>query len=226
MRPKFVLFIMLLAVTALGLLVALKWIQGARGGAPDAAASLDSAHVEAAALPETEGASATSGTDSQMGPFLSHVANRQVKPSATNSLIVQPTPVLTSIVATTPEEDRRAAIEKEMDKLNEALLDGGSDPKLVEAVRERLLNPDAEVRKAAVETIMHLNDRASIPNLNAALAKAEDPREKVGIMDAIEYLQIPDGNPLFIADTPPPGPPPTGVTKQYPTPRQPGATRP
>jgi len=118
-------------------------------------------------------------------------------------------PPITNIVATTPEQDRQAAIEKDMDTLKEALLDGGSDPKLVDAVREKLLHPDSEVRKTAVQTVMYLDDRASIPTLQQALAQVEDPREKVSIMDAIEYLQTPEGDPQLIADTPPPGPPPS-----------------
>ena len=217
---------MLLAVGALGLLVALKRIQGGRGGAQDTAATADSTDVQATALLETEGASVTNGPGSRVEPLVRGVPDGQAKPSATSNLIVQPGPVLTSIVATTPEEDHRAAIEKDMDKLNEALIDGGSDPKLVEAVRERLLHPDADVRKAAVETIMHLNDRAAIPNLNQALAQVEDPREKVAIMDAIEYLQTPDGDPQFIADAPPPGPLATGATNRFqrPTVRQPRVT--
>jgi hypothetical protein len=225
MRPKFVLVIMLLAVGALGLLVALKRIHEGRGGAQDVPA--DSSHVEAMPLPETEGASVTSGLGSGVSPVVSSATDGRANPS-TNNLVVQSGPVPTSIVATTPEEDHRAAIEKDMDKLNEALIDGGSDPKLVEAVRQRLLHPDADVRKAAVEIIMHLNDRAAIPNLNAALAQVQDPREKVVIMDAIEYLQTPDGDLQFTTDTPPPGPLATGATNRFtiqrPTVRQPTVT--
>ena len=231
MRPKFVVVVMLLAIGALGLMVVLKRIQEGRGSAPDMAVpAADSANVEATALPETGGASVTNARVSPVGPLISRIADSPATPSATNiSPMVQPSPVLTSIVATTPEEDHRAAIEKDMDKLNEALIDGGSDQKLVEAVRERLFHSDAEVRKTAVETLMHLNDRAAIPKLNEALAKVEDAREKVAILDAIEYLQTPDGDPQFITDTPPPGLSPAGVTNRLtierPTARPPRVTK-
>jgi hypothetical protein len=74
---------------------------------------------------------------------------------------------------------------------------------------------------------MHLNDREAIPKLNEALAKTEDPREKVEIMDAIEYLQTPDGDPQFTADTSPAGPPPAAATNQVqkPTRSQPRAVK-
>jgi hypothetical protein len=227
MRPKFVLLIMLLAVGVLGLMVVLKRIQGGRGGAQEAAGPMEVTNVEAKARTETEAASVTNVPGSREKPMVSGVTDGQAQPSATNNLIVQPGSIATSIVATTPEQDHQAAIEKDMDKLNEALLDGGSDPKLMAAVRERLFHPDAEVRKTAVSTLMHLNDREAIPKLNEALAKTEDPREKVEIMDAIEYLQTPDGDPQFTADTSPAGPPPAAATNQVqkPTRSQPRAVK-
>ena len=197
---------MLLAVGVLGLMVVLKRVQGGQGGPQDAAGPADLRNVEAKALAGTEAASVTNVPGSQEKPLVSRVNDGQAQPIATNNPIVQPA-VVTSVVATTPEEDHRAAIEKDIDKLNEALLDGGSDPKLMAAVRERLLHSDADVRKAAAETIMHLNDREAIPALKEALAKIEDPREKVVMMDAIEYLQTPDGDPQFTTDTSPAGPP-------------------
>jgi HEAT repeats len=226
MRPKFVLLIMLLAVGVLGLMVMLKRNQGGQGGAQDAAGPASVTNVEATALPGVEAASVTNVLSSQEKPLVSSATAGQAQPIATNSPIVQPA-VVASIVATTPEQDHQAAIEKDMNKLNEALIDGGSDPKLVQAVRERLLHPDAEVRKTAAETIMHLNDREAIPALKEALAKIEDPREKVVMMDAIEYLQTPDGDPQFTTDTPPAGEPPAGATNrvQKPTVRQPRAVK-
>ena len=98
----------------------------------------------------------------------------------------------TNIVATTPTQDHEAAVVAQLDKIKEALLDGGADPHLVEAIREQLSHPEAEVRKAAVEALMHLNDRGAIPKLKEALARVQDSREKASIMDAIDYLEIPE----------------------------------
>ena len=226
MRPKFVLLIMLLAVGVLGLMVVLKRNQGGQGGPQDAAGPAALRNVEAKAMSGTEAASVTNVPGSQEKPLVSRANDGQTQPIATNSPIVQPA-VVTSVVATTPDEDHRAAIEKDINKLNEALLDGGSDPKLVEAVRERLFHPDSDVRQTAVSTLMHLGDREAIPKLNEALAKTEDPREKVAIMDAIDYLQLPDGDPQLTLDVLTPGPLPTGMTNrvQKPTASQPSPVK-
>lgn len=106
----------------------------------------------------------------------------------------QPRPSVTNVVATTPVEDHQASIDNDLDQIKTALLEGSSSPNLMAAVRERLLSPEAAVRKAAVEAAMHLNDREAIPKLKEALGQVEDTREKVAIMDAIEYLQIPESN--------------------------------
>ncbi len=213
MRPKFVLAVMLLAVGVLGMLVVLKRGQGSHSKAPDTNLPADSAPPEVAASPETGTAPVTTGSDNRVEPVINQVADNQARPPATNDgPMIQPSLVVTNIVATTPEEDRRAAIEKDMNLLNEALLDGGSDPKLVGAVREELFHPDAEVRKTAVETLMHLSDREAIPKLQEALAKTEDAREKVAIMDAIEYLQTPDGDSQLSTAPSMTEPAPTGPT--------------
>lgn len=106
----------------------------------------------------------------------------------------QPNLLVTNVVATTPDEDHQASIDNDLDQIKTALLEGSSNPNSLAAVRERLLSPAAAVRKAAVEAAMHLNDREAIPQLKEALGRVEDTREKVAIMDAIEYLQIPESN--------------------------------
>lgn len=106
----------------------------------------------------------------------------------------QPRPPVTNVVATTPVEDHQAGIDSDLDKIKTALLEGASNPVSLATARERLLSPEVSIRKAAVEAVMHLNDREAIPKLKEALAKVEDVREKVAILDAIEYLQIPESN--------------------------------
>jgi hypothetical protein len=106
----------------------------------------------------------------------------------------QPRPPVTNVVATTPVEDHQAGIDSDVNQIKTALLEGSSNSNSLAAVRERLLSPEASVRKAAVEAAMHLNDREAIPKLKEALGRVEDTREKVAILDAIEYLQIPEPN--------------------------------
>jgi hypothetical protein len=149
------------------------------------------------------------------GAAVDTVAANQSKPPVTQE------PPVIQVVATTPDQDRRVAIDKELDKINDALLDGGSDPKLVEGVREQLLNPEPEVRKAATETVRQLDDRGAIPKLQEALKSVEDVHEKAAILDAIEYLQLPEGIPQLTTDMPPSGPSPSITNRQ--TIRQPPA---
>jgi len=169
MRPKIVLVIMLTAVLALGLLVVLRVGLTKRISGQGAMAGSVNEASETAAVPGIFTTNAESGTTG-----------------------TQPRPLVTNIVATTPDEDRLEAAAAAMERLKLALLDDGANPQVVEEVREQLLHSDVEVRKAAVETLIHLHDRGAIPKLKEALAKVEDPREKVGIMDAIEYLEIPE----------------------------------
>lgn len=96
------------------------------------------------------------------------------------------------VIATTPEQDKEAAREKVLDEIKEALLEGTDNPAKAEEVRAHLKSDDAEIRKSAVETLMHLNDRGAIPALKEALDRVQDPREKVAIMDAIDYLETPE----------------------------------
>jgi hypothetical protein len=81
--------------------------------------------------------------------------------------------------------------QKDLDAVNDALLSSDGDPRAMLEVASRLENSDAEVRTAARESAVHLGDTNIIPYLNSALNNLKDPREKVAIMDAIAYLQIP-----------------------------------
>ena len=121
-------------------------------------------------------------------------ASGSTKPEEIRQPDIQPRPLVTNVVATTPAEDHRASIEHDLDQIKDALLEGLANSNLVLVLREKLLSPEAEVRKAAVEVTMHINDREAIPKLKEALGRVEDTREKVAILDAIEYLQIPDSN--------------------------------
>jgi hypothetical protein len=100
----------------------------------------------------------------------------------------------TNIVATTPEQDRQAGIEKNLDLLKDALLVGNTNETYFAAVLERFTHPEAEVRQAAVQTAVHLGDARAIPSLKQALQKIEDPKEKAAMIDAIAYLELPDSS--------------------------------
>jgi hypothetical protein len=100
-------------------------------------------------------------------------------------------PAETNIIATTTDEDRAAQKEKDLDALSDALVTGINDPGAVYAIASRLENVDQEVRTAAREAAVHLGDTNIIPYLNTAVEHLKDAREKVAILDAIAYLQMP-----------------------------------
>lgn len=100
--------------------------------------------------------------------------------------------VVTNVVATTPDQDKEMAREQSIDELKDALLDDPGNQATLDKVRLHLRSEDADVRKMAVVTLMHLNDAAAIPALKEALERVQDPREKVAIMDAIDYLETPE----------------------------------
>ena len=53
-------------------------------------------------------------------------------------------------------------------------------------------HPDPEVRKAALDALMQLGDTNAIPGLEDIVKEIQDPREKVAMMDAIQFLKLPD----------------------------------
>jgi hypothetical protein len=115
-------------------------------------------------------------------------------------------PPVASIVATTREEDRQARIDKELDVIRDALLEGSTNRVTFAAVLDRLFDPEADVRKAAVETLIHMNDVAAIPKLKEALERIDDMREKAAILEAIDYLKLGEAPPAEtanVSDDPP-----------------------
>ena len=61
-----------------------------------------------------------------------------------------------------------------------------------------LNDPDPQVRAAALEAAVQFHSPEAIPALQAALAKAELPREKMDIQNAIDFLRLPS---LALAET-------------------------
>ena len=94
-------------------------------------------------------------------------------------------------IAMTTEEQAALKKQKDLDAVSEALASGQGDMEAMLAIANRLENSDAEVRTAAREAAVHLGDTNIIPFLTMALYNIQDAREKVGVMDAIEYLKLP-----------------------------------
>jgi hypothetical protein len=109
------------------------------------------------------------------------------KPPAT----VQVNPAINTAAAGA-DEARAAQIQKDLDEIREHLANGAGNPLSLVALLDKVTNPEPEVRKAAVDAVVQLNDTNAIPRLNAAIQQLEDPRDKAAIMEAVSYLQLPD----------------------------------
>ena len=60
-------------------------------------------------------------------------------------------------------------------------------------------NPEKQVRAAVITAFKELDDTNAIPDLQKEVANLQDPREKVALLDAIEYIKLPN----ITADVPP-----------------------
>ncbi len=119
----------------------------------------------------------------------------QAPPAAINDQVVQDIQVNpnSSNTAAIAEQLRAAGVEKELDQIRElqSEADGTNNPIIITALLDKLSNPEAEVRQAVLESLKQLNDTNAVPGLEQAAEKIKDPREKVAVMDTIDYLKMP-----------------------------------
>lgn len=98
--------------------------------------------------------------------------------------------------------DPEADAQKQIEEIDRAFVDGGDDVGVV--VSAKLSHPDKRVRQSAVATLVKLDDRAVIPDLQRALDLAGDPEEKTNIQAAIDFLSLPSYNELVSTGELPP----------------------
>jgi hypothetical protein len=94
------------------------------------------------------------------------------------------------------DEMREAIINREIDRIHDlqAQVDGTNNQMIINALIDQLSQSEAPVRKAALEALKELDDTNAVPGLQRAIANTPDPREKVAMMDAIDYLKMPNIN--------------------------------
>ena len=66
-----------------------------------------------------------------------------------------------------------------------------SDRDSLDLILAELNNQDPQIRKAAVDAAIQFGSRDSVAALTDALAQTDDPSEKVDLLKAIEYLNLP-----------------------------------
>jgi HEAT repeat protein len=106
-------------------------------------------------------------------------ASIQAGPGSTNSAAIV-------------EQLRATELDKELDQIRELQAGGADSPTVVPLLLTKVTHREPEVRKAARDALVQLGDTNAIPGLEEALAHVEDPRDKVAMMEAIDYLKLPD----------------------------------
>jgi hypothetical protein len=105
---------------------------------------------------------------------------------------------------TVSPEMRAAFIAKEVEQISElqSQADGSNNLMIIAAILDKFSQPEAEVRQAALDALRALNDTNAVPGLEKAAENLKDPREKVAVLDTIDYLKMPsvtDGVPPDMA---------------------------
>ncbi len=107
-------------------------------------------------------------------------------PAAVPPVATNPAPVVDAVDTNALHE---AAVQAKIDKLQE--LQANDDPASLKAILTELVNPDKEVRAAAVEATIQFGDRSAIPVLKDLAATTTDSGEKQALLDAVEFMSLP-----------------------------------
>ena len=91
------------------------------------------------------------------------------------------------------EQVRLAELEKQLDQVRQVQADGPENPNSTALLLTQVMSQEPEVRAAALEALVQLNDTNAIPGLEEAVLSVDDPEFKTAISQAIEYLKLPSG---------------------------------
>jgi hypothetical protein len=164
MRPKIVILTILVAFGILGLIALLKGVTGGHSGDAGGQKPAVEASVE----------SPTAATNDQVVQVV------QVNPNSSNTAAIT-------------EQLRAAEVENEVNQIQnlQGEADGTNNPIIITALLDKLSHPEAEVRKAVLDALKQLNDTNAVPGLEHAAENIKDPREKVAVLDTIDYIKLP-----------------------------------
>jgi hypothetical protein len=164
MRPKVVILTILAAFGILGLIALLKGVTGGHSGDAGGQKPAVEASVESPAA----------ATNDQVVQVV------QVNPNSSNTAAIT-------------EQLRAAEVENEVNQIQnlQGEADGTNNPIIITALLDKLSHPEAEVRKAVLDALKQLNDTNAVPGLEKAAENIKDPREKVAVLDTIDYIKLP-----------------------------------
>jgi hypothetical protein len=112
-------------------------------------------------------------------------------PAPAASAVPTPAPAPAPVVkkTLTPEE-RQAAIDKETDRLSSWGMN--DDSASLSNILADLANPEKAIRAAAVEAAKQFGSTNAIPALKAAVNDTDDTQEKIALLEAADFLSLPD----------------------------------
>jgi hypothetical protein len=164
MRPKIVILILVVALGLLGIIVVLKGLTGGHAGDASGQKPAVEASVESPAA----------ATNDEVIQVV------QVNPNSSNTAAVT-------------EQLRAAEVENEVNQIQDLQgeADGTNNPVVIAALIDKLAHPEAEVRQAALDALRQLDDTNAVPGLEKTVENTKDPREKVAVMDLIDFIKMP-----------------------------------
>jgi len=162
MRPKVVILTLVLAFGILGAIALLKGVAG-------------------------------KSTQTVGGPGDAPTTGQNPAPGATNGSTGAVGANVGAPVAAS-EEVRQALIDKELEQIRtlKEAVDGTNNATIFAALLQKMTSPEAEVRGGVLQAFRELNDTNSVPGLLKAADAIKDAREKVAVLDLVEYLKAPD----------------------------------
>jgi hypothetical protein len=133
--------------------------------------------------PQSTSASADSG---KVSPAVA-ASNNPVKAPAIN-----PPPVVSAapVAGTNAAAAHAQYVRQQIEKLQ--ALSWNNDVQSRDTILSELKNnPDKTIRAAALEAAIQYDDRSVVPSLQEIAAQTQDPEEKAGILEAIDYINLP-----------------------------------
>ena len=103
-----------------------------------------------------------------------------------------PAPAPVVVKKTLTPEEHQAAIDTETDRLSAWAMN--DDPQSLSNILSDLTSPEQEIRMAAIEAAKQFESTNAIPDLKAAAANAEDNEEAIAMLEAADWLALPNAD--------------------------------
>ena len=133
-------------------------------------------------------------------PEVAPVPVASIAPAPAPAPVPAPAPAVVEVKKAQTPEEHEAAINAEIDRLSSWEMK--SDPQSLSNILGDLKSPEKEIRMAAIEAAKQFESPDAIPALKAAAANTEDNQEAIAMLEAADWLALPDA-PMQRPDTMP-----------------------